>query len=72
MGFWSGPHACVGHMLVDYVREAKELLPYSIFIITGHCKRVKIHVMVEELLPNKKYSVLIKDAHTLREKFLLV
>ena len=40
-------------------REAKELLPYSIFIITRHCKRVKIHVMVEELLPNKKYSVLI-------------
>ena len=40
-------------------REAKELLPYSIFIITRHCKRVKIHVIVEELLPNKKYSVLI-------------
>ena len=47
-------------LLFDIIdREAKELLPYSIFIITRHCKRVKIHVIVEELLPNKKYSVLI-------------
>ena len=20
VGFWSGPHACVGHMLVDHVK----------------------------------------------------
>jgi len=36
-------------------REIKELLPYSIFIITRHYKRVKIRVIVEELLPNKKH-----------------
>ena len=35
-------------------RETKELLPYNIFIITRYCKRVKIHIMVEELSPNKK------------------
>ncbi len=35
-------------------REIKELLPYNIFIITRRYKRVKIHVMVEELSPNKK------------------
>ena len=36
-------------------RETKELLPYSIFIITRRYKRVKIYVVVEELSPNKKY-----------------
>ena len=36
-------------------REIKELLPYSIFIITRRYKRVKIHVIVEELSPKKKY-----------------
>ena len=35
-------------------REIKELLPYNIFIITRHYKRVKIRVVVEKLLPNKK------------------
>ena len=35
-------------------REIKELLPYNIFIITRRYKRVKIHVVVEELSPNKK------------------
>ena len=34
-------------------KEAKELLLYNIFIITRHCKRVEIHVMVEELSHNK-------------------
>ena len=33
-------------------REIKELLPYSIFIITRRYKRVKIRVVVEELSPN--------------------
>ena len=57
-------------------REIKELLPYSIFIITRRYKRVKIRVVVEELSPNKKHWVLIQRApissQTLGEKFLLV
>jgi len=36
-------------------REIKELLPYSIFIITRRYKRIKIRVVVEELSPNKKH-----------------
>ena len=43
------------YLIFDIIdRETKELLPYSIFIITRCCKRVKIHVIVEELSPNKK------------------
>jgi len=35
-------------------REAKKLLPCSIFVITGYYKRVEISVVMEELSPNKK------------------
>ena len=43
--------------LIFYIidRETKELLPYSIFIITRCYKRVKIRVVVEELSSNKKH-----------------
>ena len=43
------------YLIFDIIdKETKELLPYSIFIITKCYKKVEICIVVKELLPNKK------------------